>query len=156
MLIASPGHDQLRALFGNVQFRHDFYPRHVQLRSYGDLPHWRRHAARPAAATFTFQTGACMVSIAEAAVNTNVWAVPSNVDLVLSSLSSQVAVSGTAGIILGDGCTLEFALEHQRNCAEAFRQHRHQRRSPAHPAFGWPRQWPDVDDQRSARVGRRR
>ena len=56
-------------------------------------------------ATFNFQTGA-MVSIAEASTNTNLWSVPSNVDLVLSSESDPVVTSGTTGIVLGDGRTL--------------------------------------------------
>jgi fibronectin-binding autotransporter adhesin len=56
-------------------------------------------------ASFSFQTGA-VVSIAEASVNTDAWSVPSNVDFVLSSLSDPVNVSGTTGIVLGDGRTL--------------------------------------------------
>ncbi len=56
-------------------------------------------------ATWNFQTGA-MVSIAEATVNTSLWSVPSNVDLVLSSESDPIVASGTTGIVLGDGRTL--------------------------------------------------
>ena len=56
-------------------------------------------------ASFNFQTGA-MVSIAEASANTSVWAVPSNVDIVVSNEASSVAISGATGIVLGDGRTL--------------------------------------------------